>query len=297
MLRFILVLSLIAAPLFAAEDYELVMHRKCTVGQRFALTGKAAIENVTTISANNRLVKEDKLTATCTVAGEVEILALTANGKIASMKLKVARCEGKENGEAAEIFKAGDVIESKNDGVKRAVLVNGGKATLTQMELATTLLPVGKEGSATDDEIFGPARKIKVGDEWPLNGAVAAKDAVGAGLTGIKPEDITGTAKLREISEKDGQKCLHVILLMSMKGSGMALPEAPPQIKVKTMDFQLYGDGHFPVDAGSLSYNDKVAQTMDLSAGGDLEEGGEKVKLDSSTHRKVAHELELKTLK
>lgn len=298
MLRIFIAALLAAAPLFSAEEYELLMQRKYTVGQQMTVIGKVSFENATAVTVNDKLVKEEKSAANCAIYGEVEVLELMANGKISAMKLKITQFEGKENGADAEIFKAGDLIESRRDKESNPlVTVNGRNATPTQSEIVRTMLPTSLKESATDDEVFGPGKKIKVGDEWNVNSKLAAKDVAADGIEGVKPEDIKGTSRLRDVSEKGGQKCLHIILLMGMKSSGMPLPKAPPQVKVKKLNLEIYADGYFPADKNSTYGSDKLGQTMELIAGGEIEQNGNKMMLEVSSHRKRARELEIKPLK
>lgn len=298
MFRIFIAVLFAAAPLLSAEEYELLMQRKYTVGQHMTVVGKVSFENTTAVTVNDKLVKEEKNAANCAINGEVEILELMANGKISAMKLKITHFEGKENGADAEIFKAGDLIESRRDKENNPlVAVNGRNATPTQSELVRTLLPTSLKESATDDEIFGPGKQVKIGDEWNVKSQLAAKDVAADGIEGVKPEDIKGTSKLADVSEKGGQKCLHIILLMGMKADGMPLPKAPPQIKVKKLNLDMYADGYFPVDKNSTYGSDKLGQTLDLIAGGEIEQNGSKMMLEVSSHRKRARELEIKPLK
>ncbi len=282
MFRAIFSLFLICVTASAADEYEVRMTRPSKVGQRILITGSYQGSDSLEAKANGNAVRNDENSMEIVFESEQEAMEVTRAGKTSRVRVKLVKLNGKYNGAPISELKAGDVIESGPAGARDKFTVNGEPATQQQDKIARNIISTSREGVATDDEVFGPGRKIKVGDEWPINPEAAAKQGAIEGIPGFKPEDLKGTVKFTEITQIGGKPHMHLRAAIDMTGSGMAVPTAPPGVKVDQMVASFQMDGDFPIEATELVPAMEMKMAMRMDASGDLERTGQKVRLSVS---------------
>ena len=229
--------------------------------------------------ANGKAMRNDENSMEVDSESEQEVMEVTRSGKVSRVRAKLVKIDGKYNGSPISELKVGDVIESGPAGMREKFTVNGKPATQQQDKIARNLISTSREGVATDDEVFGPGRKIKVGDEWPINPEAAVKQGAMEGIPGFKPEDLKGMVKFTEITQIGGKPHMHLRATIDMKGSGMAVPKAPPGVKVDQMIASFQMDGDFPIEGAGIVPTMEMKMAMRMDASGELESKGRKVKL------------------
>lgn len=288
---------LFAAPLFADDSYTLVFHRPMKVGQRFTFAAKASFKEANTMTANDAPLRNDVKSADCKLSGELEIVAITPKGRAREVRLKLTQAEATEDGKAAEPFRPGDEIHVVRDGKKTVAEVGGKAATPLQAKLLDVLNVVQVDLATTDDDIFGPGRKVKTGEQWPVHSEVAAADPDLKSLGPIKGENITGTTRLIGPVRSGDQPCLKVHGEMKVVTSGAMLPGLPPQVKVRSMTMTMSGDADLPIDPSAARSLDGVLMTVNMEGGGTIEKDGKATKLDFKSNIQRSKEMRLTPVK
>jgi hypothetical protein len=168
MLKFLLPLVLSCATAIAADEYELRMERLGKVGDRASVSGSRQLRHLLEVKVDAQVVKNERIDVDIEYEVEREILAVNEQGKTMRDRLTIRKITGIYNGDPVTQFKAGDLVETSTEGAGIVTLINGEKATTEQIYIGRALPKRSNRGSVTDDEAFGPGRKIKVGDEWPI---------------------------------------------------------------------------------------------------------------------------------
>jgi hypothetical protein len=282
MLKWLIPLFLTCAAAFSAEEYELHMDRPSRPGERSSITGNCQSKQVMQVKVDGKVAKNDRLEIDVEFDVEREVLAVNGAGKSTHDRVKVLKIVGTFNGMPVTQLKSGDIVESKVEAVGNAVLVNGQRATAEQAQLTRALPKSAGRSLVREDDAYGPGRKIKVGDEWPINAAAAVKQAADSGVPGLTPDGIKGTVKLLEVTNRDGQPCLKVRGKMEMSGSGMSVPNAPPEVKVTELTGGMTIESEFPVDHTAIVPWSDFEMKMRMAATGDVEKNGRKLRIESN---------------
>jgi hypothetical protein len=291
----------LVTPLLAADDYELRMTRPAKVGERELKTGKYSEESSMVLKVDRKPVKADELKIQMEYEAESEILAVGANGKPTSRRVKLVKISGEMNGKPLNQLAAGDeiVVTRKAPGLAgRETIVNKQPATKEQVKIISGFVSVASGADISDDEVFGTQKRIKPGDEWNVNAEKAAKQMAESGVAGLEASGVTGSAKLLDVVPLEGVPCLRVRGNFELKGSGMPLPNVPPGVTVSKMAAKVMIEGNFPVDLTETIFpSGTVMMDMEMTAGGLIENNGKKAEVDVITTGKKAKTETSKRLK
>jgi hypothetical protein len=280
MLKCLIPLILTCAAAFAADEYDLRLDRPSKPGDRTSVTGSCQTKQVMQVKVDGKVAKNERVEIAVEYEVEREVLAVNEAGKPTHDRVKVLKIAGSFNGAPATQLKSGDLIESKAEAAGGAVLVNGERATAEQTHLARALPRATARGLVKDDEAYGPGRKVKVGDEWPINPAAAAKQGADGGIPGLAPEGVKGNVKLIEVTNREGQPCLKVRRTMEMTGAGMPVPNGPPEVKVTDFTGAMTVENEFPVDPNAVVPRSDTEMKLRMAAAGDVEKAGRKLRIE-----------------
>jgi hypothetical protein len=67
---------------------------------------------------------------------------------------------------------------------------------------------------------------------------------------------------------------------MELSGSGMSVPNAPPEVKVTEFSGGMTIESEFPVDPKAIEPQSDREMKMRMVAAGDVEKGGRKVRIE-----------------
>ncbi len=294
-------LTFLALPALAADDYQLKMHRPSKPGEKFLEEGKASFESTMVLKINRQQVKVDEMKCSVTFTAESEALVVNKFGKTTKVRVKLQSIAGEFNGKPMTQLSAGDelILETAKPPARKSLQINGQPASDEQAKIADVFLTVAPEDSeANDDEIFGTTKRIKPGDEWPVNAAKAIEDAGRWGIPKLKQEDLGGKTKFIDVEQAGSLSCLHLAAEMNLHGSGMPFPGMPEGVTVQQLNVRAGFEGNFPVDP-TITYNpaSKLMMVMSMKAGGVVKQRGKDLEIDVSAETKGARQVTVKPLK
>jgi hypothetical protein len=285
-------LAALTVPVLAADDYELRMSRPAKVGDKEQMTGKFSEVSKMVILAGGKQVKAEQTEINVEYVAEAEVLEVGPNGKPTSRRVKLVKFSGDMNGKPASQLAAGDeivVTRKPGAGAGKETTVNKAPATREQAKLIGGFVGVSGAGETTDDEVFGTQKRIKPGDEWKVNPEKAAKQLGETGFKGLDPSGVKGTAKFVGVSTVEGLPCLHVRGTYEIKGSGMEMPNMPAGVKISMIASKVTTEGFFPVDVNeAISPSNTVILELEMKAGGEIDNKGEKTQVEVNTAGKRA---------
>jgi hypothetical protein len=289
--------SSLAAPLLAADTYTLVFNRKVEAGQRFGYEGKALIDEENNVTLDGAPARNARKSATCTLAGEMEIVAVHPGGEPKEVLLKVTRSEATEDGQPASLFKAGDKIHLTHGDARMSAEVQDQAATPLQTKLLDTLNLLSSGRPQKDDAIFGPGHPVKAGEEWPVNAAVAAADPEIRKVAEFAEKDIQGTVRCVGPVQHGGTPCVKTIAEMKMSTNKGAVPGAPAPVKLRELTATATGEADLSLAPQGARPWDTLDMTIKIEAGGEIERDGAKHTIELRAHIRRQYERRLTPLK
>jgi hypothetical protein len=264
MVAAIVAVGFLFSSIAAAQDYQIKLNRPEKVGNEFRMSAVSSQSTLTTVKAEGGAPQQMNEAGTVALDAGVKVIEIDKNGSPSKIILTVETCTLKKGeAAAAEVLAKGTVVTAfSKDGVP--VFEIGGKPVTPDVAKALAIVVHLGDGGVTDDEIFGANQRKKVGDQWPINSEVAAKDLVKKDMP-ITKENLTGTVKLESAAKVDATDCLDIRAQMS--GKNIAVP-MPPGLKVEEGSLEASFAQKIPVDPGARPLEQSLDITMKVAAKG-----------------------------
>ena len=250
------------------QDYTLKMSSPTEVGDRYIQKGSGSSSESMTIYSDGKVVKENKLEFKANLEGAVTVLKIDELKRASELKLIINKCFANygEDPKKIEILQKDSEIIIKTLN-KKTIFLFHDKPLPPRLAKVLDLFISLPHSTSTDDDIFAPAERKKVGDRWKINSKQAAKDLETTGIK-IKPEAITGDVTLEKVVTVGKTKCLLIKADMKMNG---VTPPLPSGLNTKKAIMNAVLSGEFPVKTNTKTYDPLTSNkkfSMDFEAEG-----------------------------
>jgi hypothetical protein len=277
-LSFPAILCLISSPL-AAQEYDIQFQRPSKVGDRHVARVKLSVNDDQQFTVNgDPLPTNKKESLEIDLTAQFEELAVDKDGRPTEQKLTIRSCQCTKDGESTPLFKAGDEIKTK-EGRPKQFFVNGEAAKGLAAKALTELFPPIDPDSETDDRLFGPGHKVKMGESWPINAELVLANLSKKMGVAISKDALTGSVKLESANAKNGVPCLQLAGNIHINATGLPLPGAPPEVKAKKMEAEFLLGGDFPEDHSLQKMGESMELHFQAAGGGTMEKGTTKTEI------------------
>jgi hypothetical protein len=258
------ILVMVCSRVFA-QDYEIRMERPEKAGVKYELTASGSESEYMTMSDPNQVIKEGKSSISGELKGLVTILETDEMMRESKIKLTVSRCAITIDGKDYEnnVLTKGTEIIALLDKPKETFLIDN-KPVPEEIGKFLSLFFTTNSSVLTDDDVFGTKERKKVGDSWPVNSTLAAKDLTGFEMP-VAPEDVKGSTKLEKLVDVDGIKCLY--LRGKLQINNMT-PPLPPGFTIDLSNMTALFSGEFPVDTSIIPLSRMMTMTVTFSGKG-----------------------------
>jgi len=241
------------------------MERPEKAGAKYELTAHGSTSERMVLNVQQQVVKEDGLTISGELAGIITILETDELMREKKIKLTITRCVMSKNSKAYEndVLKKGTEIIARLDNHKETFLVND-KPVPEEVDKFLGLFISANRSRLSDDDVFGTKERKKVGDSWPVNSTLAARDLTGDGMP-VATENVKGSTKLEKLVDVDGIKCLHLTGNLQINHMN---PPMPPGFILETSNLTGLFSGDYPVDASMAPLSKSMTMTAVFSGKG-----------------------------
>jgi hypothetical protein len=273
-----------------AEEFAIKLSRPRAAGKIELVTASVKSDLVMTIVAQGREIKQEKH-GNCRLTVAVENQQVTAKGNLLRAAVTVRSFTCEENGVSSQL-KEGDVVTARRDNDKSVYELRGQELPDLMKEALGDAAPLHSDDEATDDEVFGTAKRRKIGDSWPVKGELVAKQMLEKGLK-TTPKDITGTVRVVGKRQVGNTPCLEMQLNLELHDVMLAIPDLPPELTARVPLLRVTGTDLLPLDLslevpdGSLHFEGTLTMTgkiedVAVTASGEM---GRTVHVESSPIR------------
>jgi hypothetical protein len=240
------------------RDYEIKLARPEKAGNEFHMAAVSHQSITTTLKGGSDPADQEVDESTVELDAAVKVLEVDKNGTPSKLTLTVEKGTGKKGAApAATLLSEGTVVTAGlRDG--KPVFEVGGRPVRPDVADALGLVVLLGDGQATDDDAFGTTHRKKVGDEWPIDAAVAAKIAAKSNVI-IAKENIKGAVRLAKVEKVGETDCLHI------QAQAVATQFTPPLPAGVTFDqgtFEARLAGKYPVGASARPLERSTEITM-----------------------------------
>jgi hypothetical protein len=270
---------LAAAP--AAEDFSIKFSRPSKVGERTLLTGTYQADEDTVVTVAGRENRQEKH-AIYRFAVIHKVLAIGAKGNPSRVALAVQKLTREADGATTEVLKAGDVISVRLEGHEEVWELGGAALADELKEALDSIVEVTADDDPTDDDVFGTARRRRIGDSWPVDARLLADQLRRKGLP-VTAKDVTGTATLAGTKSVQGVPCLDVRLNIELRDVKLPIPDLPAEVVMAPLTVRFTGVQVLPVNGVRNMLEANLDFRLPLAANGTVE--GNSFTMRSELHR------------
>jgi len=205
----------------SGQDYEIRFVRPMTVGQEFSFTATGEITQKAVKSLGEKQAQSGGAFSYELEAG-AKVEAIDDNGQPTQLTLTVTKCTRTDNGQQPKpkpLVTQSTTVKATMANNQRTFEIDGQPAP---QELGAVLqdavLLGGGGGGITDDAVFGPQGRKKVGDQWNINADEIIKDLTQRGISTLTKDNVEGTVTVEKATQVDGVDCLDLHCVVKMKG-------------------------------------------------------------------------------
>jgi hypothetical protein len=142
----------------------------------------------------------------------------------------------------------------------------------------------------TDDEIFGTTERKNVGDRWPVNEALALKDAnEELADSGLRVVSVKGSTTLQKVTNDGGVEVLHLLANITAKMS----PAAKGPLTFADATMTATHTGAIPTDVNKRVREEGTTISMTFKASGKPKPEGPVVQMSGTAKRSTTHHYKL----
>ena len=281
--RTLALLGVAMASAASAQDYAIRLSRPNRVGQKLHISALGGQGETSILRIGDRPPRKSVRGFQVELDTFVTVLAIDPKGEPSEVSCAIEKCVLIRGKRREELFPKGTVV-SASVRDKREVFEVDGEAVAPQAAQALRLILSLAKGTASDDEVFGARERKRVGQSWPINAAVAARDLAKVGVR-CRKEDVAGKVALLGVAEVEGIPCLRIRATMDFR---KVAPPLPRGLEVQAGRCQVRLSGAFPVDTSKPGpLESRMGMVMSFRAKGRPNPKGPPIEIVSTTKRSV----------
>ncbi|HEX5221606.1 MAG TPA: hypothetical protein VFZ59_18725 [Verrucomicrobiae bacterium] len=269
------------------QDYAIKMQQPLKVGQRYKFTAVASEASDNSMTSGSRVLKEEKEELSVEMESEVTVLAVDAKGRATKQSHRIIKLL--QGAEKKPVLAAGTKVIASRSDQKKEFEIGGAPAPVAVakvLNLAVEITP----GGPTDDEIFGTKERKKVGDQWPLNEALAlqgAKEILAA--SGATVRSVKGTTTLQKVTNEGGVEIIHLVGNVTTTLS----PAPKGQFTFTDSTMNASFSGAFPSDFSKSARKEGETMSLEFKASGKPNPTGPMVQISAKSKQSATRQYKL----
>jgi hypothetical protein len=228
------------------QDFAVRLTRPSAAGDKRLAVGSLRSEDHATGGPQGAATDQRQI-STIRYVVATEILEASPRGNARRAALTVRRLTKESAGVTAELAKPGTLITARLAGRERLFEMQGARLAPDLQAALAAAVPLRADDEPTDDDLFGSARRRRVGESWPVDGALFA--ATGAPGITFDPGEVAGTVTLAGApTAAGGVPCIEVRWKLDAR-RGSFKPGSLPSGLLGTMtSMSVTGTTVLPVD-------------------------------------------------
>ena len=235
-----------AAPPPDGGGYEVRLTRPQKVGQLYRISATThQLQFVSIVGPDGADNRRDEFYGV--LEAGVRVLAVDARGQPTGLALSISKCAKKVRDTEKVLVPRDTIVTASVKGDKSIFTIDGKPTDADTTMVLGMMVPLAGE-HPTDDDIFGTRRRVKVGDQWPMNSDLAASD-LARDSPGLRKDDVSGTVTLAAAGKAGDADVLEVAAEMTVRN---VQPPAPRGVTVEKAGIQTKFSGKYPVDPARL---------------------------------------------
>ncbi len=262
---FILMLALVLPTILSAEEaFEITFFRPYQPGQQYAVTFEAESEKRQQISRRSREADPEVTRQQVRLRGEMEVLAVGADGDISEARYHIQEFAGTAKGAAIPGLQPGDTLHARLESDETRYYKDGVALPDALAELLALIIRFRSPDRPRDTESFAADTPKAVGERWQVN-----RERAAASLTRdqvrVAPEAISGEVVLQETLTHAGLEAYRLAGNLHVTRMEMDMPRMS---RLESAEMEMSHEGVYPVDTTRQPLDTRTTATLEAHAQG-----------------------------
>ena len=229
-----------------AADYEIKLTRTRKKGETYRMVVDVQDVMNTLVSSGGKNLQQKNKKTTAHLDAKTTVLAVDKRGQPMEVSYTIGEFKGSIDGTPVKTPAAGKVVTAKRDkGKTLFALKDGGEMSPDVRKLLKLVVHLSDPSDPTDDEIFGPVERKKVGEIWTGNMAMVTKKLADENMA-VEKKDISAVTKLTKVHAVGSVPCMNVEAKLTVKN--FRLSQIPNNMKIVDARMSVTLSGDFPID-------------------------------------------------
>ena len=195
-----------ATPANGGKAYAVRLNRPMKAGQQYRWSADSTLVNTIPPAKGGPAVAD---TVSVHLDAVVQILNVDKDGEPTEMAATIEECTARTGKEKKVIARPGRVILVEAGKWKSKLTAAVGTLTIDEDALLRSVLSLPRVDDTSDDDLYGTPKPVYVGEAWNVRADQVARSWASAGYR-LKPQNISGTVKLKSAETVDGAECVRV---------------------------------------------------------------------------------------
>lgn len=247
-----------------ADLHEIQLSRPSAPGDTYRMHTVHTRSTQQVVTVSGQVVQRQDEEQVLDLTARVQVREVNARGAAMLRDYEVERLVVRDASGERELLPAGSVIRvtrvPRGEGEGSIELVGGelseADTELLDMIFSTSISPVG------DDGVFGTDQPRRVGERWPIDAAVAARDLNKMPELEVAEDQVSGHTTLEAIEEVNGVECQRI--RAELRAEGFAMSGMPEGSTVEHADMTARMSGAFPTDPSLGRLQEEEALEMNM---------------------------------
>ena len=255
------VLTVISASPTHAEDHEIRLTRPMKNGDKYWLMAKGERVDLSVMTKEGQVVREDELTIRIELQAILEILEVDQAGRPLKEVLGIQYFVYGLGGELTDAMATGAKIYAETVGFKTVFSLAEGRLPALAEAALDMVISTYRGDVPDEDLIFGTVKYQQIGNSWPVNAEAFSYSMRSSGVE-VNRETLEGGITLEGVEKLRDYECLRVNA--RVKVGDFVMTDLPPGVEFLEGQAEIAVSGLFPTDLGLPKLQDTTSVKMKM---------------------------------
>lgn len=208
----------------SGQEYAIKLSPTFKKGDKFHYTAVVVQTGTNETTHNTEVLSTDSRELAAEFEAIATVLEATAAGKAISTSYEIVACSLVRGEDEVTNLPKGAIVLDARKKSSDAILINGKAASKPVEEILNLFLIYTDAAAASDNDIIGTTKKVKIGETWDINREALIRD-----YRLSNPDDrlgeVSGSSTLVGLDKFDGKDALFIKSKISMTDYAFPLPE------------------------------------------------------------------------
>jgi hypothetical protein len=283
------IIALLLLPdIVPAQDYEIRLSHEPRVGDRYRFFARGSHTEVMSVFGAGKPMGHKANEYSIDLVSLMNVIDTDTSGRLTKYSLEIEKCLLTIAGTSKPLIAPGETLVATLEGSQYVFALKNVPLEAATATILGLVLP-SHVADVKDDDVFGTRERKKVGENWPINGNLAAESLKESFKIETRRGGVKGSTTLEGTVRAGDNEYLIIGASIAVDDFSMPLPDG-----IKIHSGQLVGtfSGRFPVARGLPPLEKSSTIIGKFSAIRMADKNAPEMTFEGTIARKVQREME-----